>query len=280
MFSILYGLLAAASWGGGDFAGGMAARKTGAYRAVFYAEAIGLTVLLVLVSVTHQQWPDPLSWGLSLVAGMVGTLGILMLYLAMAQGLMSIAAPVSALLTAALPVLVGGIREGLPSIGTFVGFGIALAAVWLISQGKDGIQDIRSHLADLRLPLLAGLGFGGYFVLMNLATHEATVWPMLAARGSGFAIVALFIAFRREGLSVGRAAWPAILISGVLDIGGNFFFILAGRAGRMDVSAVLSALYPAFTVILAWLLLGERLARRQTIGVVLALLAIVLLTIA
>jgi drug/metabolite transporter (DMT)-like permease len=279
LFSILYGLLAAASWGGGDFAGGLAARKTGAYRAAFYAEAIGLAVLLVLVAVTPQQWPDALSWALAFLAGMVGTVGIVMLYLAMAQGLMSIAAPISALLTAALPVLVSAFREGLPDLGTYLGFGIALAAVWLISQGKDGIQDIRSHLSDLRLPLLAGLGFGGYFVLMNLATREATLWPMLAARSSGLAMVGLFIALRREGLSIQRAALPAVAISGILDIGGNFFYILAGRAGRMDVAAVLSALYPAFTVILAWLLLGERLAKRQTLGVFLALSAIILLTI-
>jgi uncharacterized membrane protein len=279
LFSILYGLLAAISWGGGDFAGGVAARKTGASRAVLYGEVFGLGLLLVVVLVIHPPWPDAVSWALAILAGVVGTAGILMLYLAMAQGLMSIAAPVSALLAAVLPVLVGFFRDGPPKLATFIGFGFALAAVWLISQGEDGIQDILSHLSSLRLPLLAGLGFGGYFVLMNLATRQTSVWPLVAGRTAGLVTMAIYITLRREGWSLKRAIWPIIAVNGVLDVGGNIFFVLAGQTGRMDVASVLSALYPAFTVLLAWLILGERLARRQTLGVALALLAIILLTL-
>jgi hypothetical protein len=97
-------------------------------------------------------------------------MGLMLLYHAMTVGLMSIAAPVSALLAAALPVAVGMFTEGFPGFLTLIGFGFALLAVWMISQGEGGVTDILSHLSDLKLPLLAGIGFGFYFVLM----HEAT----------------------------------------------------------------------------------------------------------
>jgi len=279
MFSILYGLLAAFSWGAGDFAGGLAARKTGAYRAVLYGEAIGLAVLFAFTLLSPQPLPDTVSWIYAILAGALGTTGLLLLYAAMIQGKMSIAAPVSALLAAALPVLVGAFTDGLVDLLTFFGFCLALAAVWFISQSGAGVTNILTHIADLRLPLLAGLGFGAYFVLMHQATRETIFWPMAAARTAGFLVVGLFMAVRRDTWSVKRDAWPVLGINGVLDVGGNLFYILAGQTGRMDVSAVLSSLFPAVTVLLAWIFLGERLSRRQALGVALALLAIVLMTV-
>jgi len=279
MFSVLFGLLAALSWGAGDFAGGLAARKTGAYRAVLYGEAIGLAGLAAFMLVSPQPLPDAVSWTYSILAGALGTAGLLLLYTAMIQGKMSIAAPVSALLAAALPVLVGAFTDGLVNLATFFGFCLALAAVWFISQSGDGITDVLSHLKDLWIPLLAGLGFGAYFVLIHQATRETVFWPMVTARAAGFLVVCAFLAVRRDTWSVRRDVWPVLIINGVLDVGGNLFYILAGQTGRMDVSAVLSSLFPAVTVLLAWILLGERLSRRQTMGVGFALLAIVLLTV-
>lgn len=279
MFSILFGLLAAFSWGAGDFAGGLAARKTGAYRAVLYGEAIGLAILLAFTLVSPQPLPDAASWTYAILAGALGTTGLLLLYAAMIQGKMSIAAPVSALLAAALPVLVGAFTDGLVDLLTFFGFCLALAAVWFISQSGDEVTNFFTHIADLRLPLLAGLGFGAYFVLMHQATRETIFWPMAAARTAGFLVICLFMAVRRDTWSVKRDAWPVLAINGVLDVGGNLFYILAGQTGRMDVSAVLSSLFPAVTVLLAWIFLGERLSRRQALGVSLALIAIVLMTV-
>ncbi len=157
MISILFGLTSALTWGAGDFTGGLAARRTGAYRAVFYGEAIGLLLLLMAVVATPQPLPDAKSILLSIAAGGLGTTGLLLLYSAMAQGKMSIAGPVSALLAAALPVIVGMITDGFPGYLTFLGFGLALAAIWLVSQSEDGVKDIFTHLSDLRLPLLAGV---------------------------------------------------------------------------------------------------------------------------
>jgi drug/metabolite transporter (DMT)-like permease len=279
MLSIIYGLLAAIGWGAADFTGGVASRKTGVLRAVFFGELIGF-VSVILLSLTDGQPAPPLKvWIFTMIAGAVGTMGLLLLYQAMTSGLMSVATPVSALLAAVLPVIVGAATEGFPSRWTFVGFAFALAAVWMISQGEDGITNILSHISDLKLPLLAGIGFGAYFVLMNLATQETSLfWPMVGSRTGGLLILTAFVLIRRELLTVTRGAWGVIFLNGVLDIVGNGFYILAGQTGRMDVSAVLGALYPGATVVLAWIFLRERLSRRQWIGIALSLISIILMT--
>ena len=279
MLSILFGLTSAISWGAGDFTGGLASRKTGAYRAVFYGEAFGLVLLLAVVLASPQPMPDLKSILLSIAAGGLGTTGLLLLYSAMARGKMSIAGPVSALLAAALPVIVGMFSDGFPGYLTLLGFGFALVAIWLISQSEDGMKDIFTHLSDLRLPLLAGVGFGLYFILMNAATRQTTFWPMIYSRAAGLLAMALFILVRRDSFVTVRAAWPVMILNGILDVGGNFFYILAGQAGRLDISAVLSSLFPGSTVILASIILKERLTRTQWIGIFCALAAIILFTI-
>jgi len=278
--SILFGLGAALGWGAGDFTGGLASRKTGAYRAVFYSEVIGVILLLVVVWVSGESLPVRRVWLLAMLAGALGTIGLMLLYHSMTLGLMSIATPVSALLAASLPVLVGIFKEGIPQTLTVIGFGFALFAVWMISQGEGGVTDLFTHLSDLRLPLLAGLGFGSYFVLMHEATSTgATVWPMVASRSGGMILITVYMLVTRASWKVEDAsAWPMLAINGVLDVSGNVFFILAGQAGRLDVAAVLSSLFPGATVMLAWIFLKERLTRNQWIGVGSALAAIVLMT--
>lgn len=280
MLPIFYGLISALTWGAGDFAGGLAARKTGAYRAVLWAEAIGLVVLLGALFFVDEAFPDGHVILLSTIAGMLGSLGLLAFYHAMSVGQMSTAAPVSALLAAALPVVVGSILDGWPKLTTLIGFGLAFAAIWLISQDEQAVLPPVIGMNGLKIALVAGIGFGFYFVLMNRASADNHVlWPMIFARSSGMLLVLGFLLIRRENFTVVRSAWPFLLINGVFDVGGNLFYILSGQHGRLDVSAVLGALYPGMTVFLAWVFLKERIARIQALGIALALGAIVLFTL-
>lgn len=280
MLSIVFGLASALSWGAGDFTGGLAARRVGAALAVLYAGLIGFAAILVTATLTKEPVPDTRTWIIAALAGLFGSLGLLFLYRAMAVGSVSVAAPVSALLAAALPVVVGILREGFPGWLTFIGFGFALLAVWMISRGDDGVTDILTHLTDLKLPLFAGIGFGFYFVLMHEATNAgSTYWPMVASRAGGNLLMLTYLIFSRASWRIASVAVPIILLNGILDLGGNFFFILAGQAGRLDVAAVLSSLFPGATVLLAWVFLKERLARGQWIGIAAALIAIVLMTV-
>ena len=281
MLSILFGLGAALGWGAGDFTGGLASRKTGAYRTVFYGEVIGIFILFFIIMAFGEPVPNRRAWLFAMLAGALGTMGLILLYHSMTLGLMSVAAPVSALLAAALPVVVGIFREGLPEWMTFIGFGFALFAVWMISQGEGGITDIVSHLTDLKLPLLAGIGFGLYFVFMHEATSTgAVIWPMVASRSGGLILITTYMLFTRSPWKVeDSSAWSIITLNGILDISGDVFFILASQSGRLDVAAVLSSLFPGATVVLAWIFLKERLSRNQWIGIGSALIAIALMTI-
>lgn len=278
MLSITFGLGAALAWGAADFTGGLASRRTGAYRAVLYGEFFGLLFIVAAAFFIHQPLPGWSALGLAVAAGAIGTTGLLTLFHSVIRGKMSIAMPVSALLAAALPVLAGSLIEGFPGAIPFFGFVLALSAIWLISreEGKGG--RFLSRLSDLRLPLLAGIGFGSFFILMDIAAREATLWPMLASRAGGTLIVAIYMLFRRDSWRLGRDVWPVLVLNGFLDVSGTALYVLASQAGRLDVAAVISSLFPGLTVILAAVILKERVSRSQSMGILLALGAIVLLT--
>lgn len=274
---LLFGILSALTWGAGDFSGGLASRKTGPYRAVFYAEVVGLLLLLSGLFYIHEAPTSLENLAASFAAGLCGAFGLLILYNAMGKGQMSIAAPVSALLTALLPMVFSAVIEGFPSLVKRAGFLVAFIAIWMIAQ-ESGTKTQRMRLADLRLPLVSGLFFGVYFVLVHQSTRESTLLPMIVARFVGTLTVMVFMFVRRESWRIHRPAWPFVGFNGMLDIAGNAFYILAGQHGRLDVAAVTSSLYPGVTVLLAWLVLKERMNTLQKLGILMALLAIVLMT--
>ena len=283
MLSVLYGILSAATWGAADFVGGLASKRTSPYRVLFLAEIAGLIPFIVLAFLLRETFP---SWGDMLLgagSSLIGLSGLLLLYHALAVGQMTIAAPVSALFAAIIPVIFGLFTLGAPSPATMIGFGLAFLAVWLISQtdsynGRSPLLGLRSF-ADLRLPLLSGLFFGLYFLVIHRATLNAFFWPLVAARFAGFVMFGLFALITRQPALPPRDVWGLCLINGVIDIGGNGFYVLAAQAGRLDVAAVLGALYPASTVLLAWIVLKERINWLQAFGVLLAFVAIVLFTL-
>ena len=189
---------------------------------------------------------------------------------------MTIAAPVSALFAAFLPVVFGFFTLGAPSTTTLIGFVLAFAAVWFISQ--TDMTNWRFSLSELRLPLLSGFFFGLYFLTLHRATLNAFFWPLAAARFAGFIALGIYVLISRQPGLPPRNLWRLSIVNGLLDIGGNAFYVLAAQTGRLDVAAVLSALYPASTVVLAWIFLKERITWLQTFGVLLAFVAIVLFT--
>jgi drug/metabolite transporter (DMT)-like permease len=203
----------------------------------------------------------------------MGAVGIAALYKALAGGRMGIAAPITALVAAALPVLFASFSEGLPSLAQFVGFGLGLGGVWLISRqgGAAGRPQ------GLGLVLLSGIGFGGFLILIGQVRAPAVFWPLTAAK-----LISLLLALA-VARGVGRLQLPKTPLlplaglAGLLDAGGNAFFVLAEQAGRLDVASILASLYPAATVFLAYLILGERVSRTQAVGIAAALVAIPLI---
>jgi drug/metabolite transporter (DMT)-like permease len=202
---------------------------------------------------------------------------LIFLYRALASGQMTIAAPVSALFSALIPVVFAIFTEGLPSLTTLIGFALAFFAIWLISQ-TDG-NNLRFSFSDLRLPLTSGMFFGFYFIALHQATQNAFFWPLVSARSTGLIALGLFALLTRQPAMPPRGLWGLVILNGILDISGNGFYALAARTGRLDVAAVLGALYPASTVLLAWIILKERISTVQTVGILFAFVAIILFTI-
>jgi drug/metabolite transporter (DMT)-like permease len=277
LLSIIYGIASAAAWGAADFIGGLASKRTSPYRILFLGELSGLIPFIVLAIVTGESIPSLGDMLWAALASLLGLGGLIFLYRALADGQMTIAAPVSALFAALIPVLFSFFTAGLPSITTLIGFALAFIAVWLISQTDSA--NLRFSSADLRLPLISGLFFGLYFVVIYKATLNAFFWPLVSARGAGFLAIGLFALFTRQPAMPPRELWGYGIVNGIIDIGGNGFYILAARTGRLDVAAVLGALYPASTVLLAWIFLKEKISQVQTLGILLAFAAIILFTV-
>ena len=268
------GLGAAAIWGGGDFAGGIATKRANVFRVVAGAHACGLVLMLGLAWVAREPMPPlpSLIWGG--VAGITGAFGIAALYKALAIGRMGVVAPVASVITAILPVLIGFRTEGMPDRYQLLGFVVALISIWLIAR-PDG--EIDSH-RGLGLAILAGVMFGLFLVSGKQAGHGGVFWPLVAARAASTVLMLLIVAFSPSDPRPLRPAFLPILLSGLCDSGANALFIAATRHGRLDVAAVLSSLYPASTVILARVLLKEGISRMQTAGIVGALVAVALIS--
>ena len=277
MQSILFGLASALFWGAGDFAGGLVSRRANAVRASLYVQAGGLIPVLALALFARQLNMPFVDWLWCGAAGVIGSLGFLGLYRALADGQMSTAAPIAAVTSAGLPAIVGVLRDGVPSASIAAGFIFALAAIWLISQ--NGAGTIKLRLKDLLLPFLAGLGFGIYFIFVDLGGQSSIFAPLVAVRGAGGLTLMVLAAFSKDLHLPSRSILPLVLLNISVDVLGSVFFILAVQSGRMDIAAVLGSLYSGVTVLLAWLILREKISSVQRIGVAIALLAIILITI-
>jgi drug/metabolite transporter (DMT)-like permease len=278
LLTIIFGLSAALSWGSSDFTGGLVSRRAGAIRATLYMEVFGILPLLLLSWFSDGlRNSTPNDWLWCGLAGVIGSLGQLGLYKALADGKMSIAAPVTALTSASVPIIAGGIRDGWPPVLTLAGFAIGLFATWLLSQSNSGASMPGIHFSDIGLPLLAGLGMGFYFILINHGSRTDVFVPLLAVRLGATIALLTFAFFSQQLILPSRSMVPLVITNTVFDIGGGLFYILAGQVGRMDVAVLLGSLYSGVTVLLAWLIVGEKINRKQWLGVILILLAILFL---
>lgn len=280
----LLALLSSLSWGTSDFMGGLAARRVGAVRvlAVSYPSGAVLITFLALV-IIPGQW----SWStvtIGLVAGSVGALAIGLLYAALSRGQMGIVSPITAVLSGAVPVVVGVVSGELLSALALAGVAVAGIAVVLVSWESGPHR--RTPARAVFLAVGSGLAIGVYLSVIGTAPADSGIW--VATMGRWFSTVLvlaiLVILIKRASQSPTRNRpafpWNLALAAGALDALANAVFQLAAQRGLLAIVAVIGSLYPAATVILARILLKETLSRIQLIGVILALLAASVLTLA
>ena len=275
------GLCSAAFWGGSDFAGGWGSRRAPALLLVTSGQIISGTFLIILCFALHIPSPASHYAVLAAVGGFEGALSLVIFYRALAMGTMGLTAALTGLLTALIPVAFSLVREGLPAPINIAGLVAGGAAIWFITQQAPAPDTNHQRGAGgnaLLLAALAGIGFGCQLVLLKMASGGGVLWSLTWTRISGVGALVVALAFLRSKAPV--KAYIAIgIVAGVLDTLGNLFYVLAAQAGRLDMAAMVSSLYPAGTIVLAAILLRERPSRRQLTGIGLALAAVVMLSV-
>lgn len=273
---ILLALTSAFLWGSGDFSGGYATRRSSQYYVLALSSLSGVLIVVIAAVLWREAFPSLHGILWAMLAGVSGALGIAALYRGLSIGPAASVAPTASVIGAALPVVFAGFTEGLPSPLKLLGFGLAFAGIWLVSAAST--PNSEAPRPGFLLACLAGVGFAGFFIFLGQVDPGKIFTPVIIARFMALCTGLLLIKINRLPLPALTSNPPALL-AGVLDAGGNIFFILSKQFTRLDIAVVLSSLYPAATVFLASLILKEKVSRSQWLGVLICLAAIGLITI-
>ncbi|MGN6605417.1 MAG: DMT family transporter [Jatrophihabitans sp.] len=277
--TVLFGLLAAIAYGVGDFAGAVASRQRQAVTILLFSYPIGAVLMTALL----PFFPGHLNGRVvlfGLLGGIAGEIGVLIMYSLMAVAPINVISPVTAVLAAMVPVLIGIVLGERPGALAWAGIALGLVAVVLVSRTREDHPHGRVSAQVLTLATLSGLGFGFYFVLLARAGgHASGLWPLVISRVGSAALIVPVAAQRRAIAPLHGRLLGITVLAGVCDAGANFFFLLASRHGLLSVASVLTALYPAITVLLAMGLLREHATGTQRVGLGLAAASVVLITV-
>jgi drug/metabolite transporter (DMT)-like permease len=270
--SAIYALGAVGCWGVSDFLGGHTAKR---FNSFFLAALghLGGTIMVATLALSQHETLPPFShirWAMA--AGAAGGVALAFFYRALAQGNMGIAAPVSAVLGAAIPTAFGIFTEGSPGTLPIAGFILAVAGIWLVSRTEDGARP-----KGMALALISGLGFALFFIFIKQAGSGAALWIAAGSRGSSLIVTSVITLLGRKFRPSYLSGYGLGLLAGCLDVSGTVLFIRASQIGRLDTAVVLTSLYPVITVLLARMILKEHFTRWKTIGMVAALAAVPLI---
>ena len=259
----------AVTYGVGDFFGGLASKRNPPTAVVAVSQSFGLVIMVVLVIVDGSAFVGG-DFVAGAGAGSIGLIGVILLYRGLATGTMSVVAPITAVGAGVLPLVWGLATGERPSALAMVGVVAALAAVALVSAA-DAVEGAPVKGSDVALALVAGAAFGMVFVLLGTTDDDSGMWPVLGARIASVTLVTSFVLLSRRPWKPAPGTLPTVAGAGALDAGANALYLLASREGLLSVVSVLSSLYPAATIVLARLLLRERMNRVQLVGIALAL---------
>ncbi len=280
MLAVALALASSVSWGAADFAAGLKSRRLAVGCVLLLSSAASLPVVGFVVALRGVPPPPASEFVLpAVLASASGTVGIAAFYRALAVGTMSVVAPISAT-AAVVPVTVGVALGERPSLVQALGAGLALVGVVLASREAAGsAAGGRGRLtAGAGLALVAALGFGGFFVGIDVASEQDAMWAILAQRSTTLLLVLGAVAVTRPSLAVGRADLLGLAVIGLLDTAANALFALASREGLVALVGILGSLYPVVTILLARAVLSERLAPAQWTGVGIALAGVALIS--
>lgn len=275
MLALAISLASALSWGVSDFLGGLTSRRLPVLGVLAVSQPAGLLLIAALIAVIGA---DPISadkLAIAYLAGVASLGGLAAFYAAMALGTVSVVAPIAAL-GVVVPVAFGLIQGESPAAIQLAGLIPAVAGVVILSS-EENPKHAAVARRSIALAILAGLGFGVFFTGLDAAAADRPGWAILAVRVGGVSAVAAALLISRPRLNRVRTALGVLVLIGAFDVTANALFAIASTKGVLPVVAVGGSMYPAFTVALAHAVLGERLARVQWVGAVLALLGVALI---
>ncbi len=279
----LLALVSAVLYGAADFFGGLTARRANTVATVLVSQFVGLALLLVVLPFLPAATISSRDWLWGIVAGFSGGIGVALLYRALAVGTMAVVAPITAVCAAMIPVLFAfGLGERLRPL-TIVGIALAFVAIALVSRPRTPSNAAGQTSGNRFFPpgvlpaLLAGVAVGLFFLSLARTTSGAGMWPLIAARITSVALFGCIALATGRTVRMSAPATTTAIAGGALDMLANALYMLAARLGPLSVVVTLASLYPATTVILARVVLGERLSLVQVAGIACALAAVVII---
>lgn len=295
---VVYSVIAVFLWGAADFAGGYGSRRANAFVLTAFSHFCALGLMLVIAFAQHGAFPSGASIVWALLAGAIGGFSLAIFYRALASGQMGLTAPIAALLGAAIPTMVDIALEGSPSRWTVGGFGLAILAIWLItrpepsdeeshdetsneepspevasSKARSDKTDSAGRPAGVAMAALAGVGFAGFYLCVHQASGSPA-WIAAISRIGSLTTTSIAVLVIRAPLTLDRPRATLGVLAGFFDVSASALFIFASQHGRLDQAVVITSLYPAVTVVLAWLVLKEHFSPWRFVGLLAALAAV------
>lgn len=279
----LLALGSALLYGAGDFTGGLASRRAGTIPVVFLSQLSGLLALALLLPLLPHASPSraDLVWGAC--AGLTGGIGVALLYRALAIGIMAVVAPTTAVCAVAIPVLVSVLLGERPMPLAVAGIALGIVSIVLVSRQKSAPDELpgqavsRKPASGIGTALASGVAIGFFFLSLAQTIPEAGMWPLLVSRSVSVTLFGIVVITGRRSLRIPARVLALAIVCGVIDMLANALYLLAAQRGPLSLVVTLSSLYPASTVLLARIVLGERLNPWQLTGVGCALAAVVLI---
>jgi drug/metabolite transporter (DMT)-like permease len=272
---VVLGMLASLGWGAADFGGGLTSRSAPVLGVLGGSQLASLMVGVPILLATSEPAMSPVDNVIAVGGGLLGALGLALLYRGLSIGRMGVVAPVAAVLTATLPVAYGFLTEGVPSVLAILGIALAATSVVLVSRAPRADGDDRP--SGLGYALGAGTTFGLFTISVSFLGEGLVMAPVVMIRITSVLAIATFLVLRRGAWRVPRRLWPALFGIGVIDMAATASYLGSIAIGPLAIAAILASLYPVVTTILATVVLRERVTAGHGIGILAAGAAVVLI---
>ncbi|MDZ4835567.1 MAG: DMT family transporter [Candidatus Melainabacteria bacterium] len=269
---IITSLICAVMMGAGDFFGGQASKQSPVAVVGLITQLLGLFVVSSIVLFGAQSFAQtPFLYGIG--AGLCGSVALIALYRGLAVGKVSIVAPVSAVLSALIPVIVAVVTGHVFGGLTWIGIGSGLIAVYFLSLPSADETKAKEETGIFHA-IIAGIALAFFYIMLGHAETHGNIWTLVGERFSVVSVMLIVILFRRIKITKTIPGLKLILVAGATDVIGNFAFLYSASIGPLPMVAMISSLYPATTLFLGWIILKEKLNKRLVIGIVCAFVCI------